>query len=65
MTKRTETEKAVAVLTLRGASQMTSWERWRVASWLRNQASFLEKDMTKYSGQFRARYLAFSKGRTV
>jgi hypothetical protein len=45
-----------AILTIRHASAMTSWRRQEIASWLRRQADNLQKEGTKYSRRFTARY---------
>lgn len=48
---------AVAVLTLKGAGEMTKRERKQVAQWLRKQADALESSGDNYASRFRARYM--------
>lgn len=50
-------EKAVAILTLRGAQRWTKRGRKSLAEWLQHQAEVLLADGPQYSELFTARYL--------
>ena len=50
-------DRAVAVLTVRGAAKMSPEQRRVLAQWLRSQAEFLQIRGSEYSNVFRARYL--------
>ena len=49
--------KSAAIVTVKDAQKMTKRGRKAIATWLRRQASFLEKHGTEFSGRFTARYL--------
>jgi hypothetical protein len=48
--------KPIARLTLHRMSELPKRHRKKIASWLRRQAEFLEKDADKMSARFTARY---------
>lgn len=50
-------EKAVAVITIKDAGEMTADGRKVIADWIRRQADDLERDGPEYAGRFRARYM--------
>ena len=45
-----------AVIMIRNAAEMTSYERRKIAEWLRRQAAALLKDGPEYAQRFTARY---------
>jgi hypothetical protein len=49
--------KAVAILTLNGADDLTTEQRHEIALWLRRQGEALKKGGNNYSNVFRARFL--------
>ena len=49
--------KSAAVVTIRGALDMTPDGRKAIATWLRKQATNLVKHGKDYAGGFQARYL--------
>lgn len=50
------TEKAVAILTIRGARVVSAKERKALALWLRREAKHLERCGKDYAPRFSARY---------
>lgn len=50
-------EKSAAIITIKGASDMTNEGRRAVADWLRQNARFLEDEGHNFDKGFRARYL--------
>lgn len=51
------TEDSVAVLTIKGAAEMSPERRRDVARWLRRNADFLTKQGDNLDKRFRARYI--------
>ena len=50
-------EMVRAILTVRRAAEMHPELRKDIATWLRRQATYLEKDASYYAPVFRARYI--------
>ena len=50
-------DEATAVLTIKGASDMTPEQRRNLAAWLREQAEHVQRRGSEYSKVFRARYI--------
>jgi hypothetical protein len=50
-------EKSAAIVTIKDAPKMSRKGRKDIASWLRRQATFLEKHADQFAGRFTARYI--------
>ena len=50
-------EKSAAIITIRDAEHMTAKGRREIATWMRQQADFLEQHGKEFSKRFTARYL--------
>ena len=54
-------ELCPAVVTIRGASEMTKAQRKKIAQWLRDTGDFLEQEGERFAGRFTGRFHAFKK----
>ena len=50
-------EYSAAIITIKGAPNMTRKGRGQIAAWLRKHADWLEQDGDKYSKRFTGRYI--------